>query len=105
MMKFFWVSLLTAAMIAVVLSRYQGMGKLHELKGKLREKWGDLTDDEIAQAEGKLENVVGRIKQKWGDLTDDEIAQAEGKIEKLVGKIQRKYGGTKKQVLLQLQAL
>lgn len=41
-------------------------GKWHELAGAAREKWGDLTDDEIQQVEGKKERLEGLLKQKYG---------------------------------------
>ncbi|MBC7146290.1 MAG: CsbD family protein [Thioclava marina] len=41
-------------------------GNWKELKGKAREKWGELTDDELAQAEGHREQLVGLVQQKYG---------------------------------------
>jgi uncharacterized protein YjbJ (UPF0337 family) len=46
-------------------------GRWHEMKGKVKEQWGDLTDDEITESEGKRENLVGKIQQKYGGVTDD----------------------------------
>jgi uncharacterized protein YjbJ (UPF0337 family) len=40
-------------------------------KGKIKEKWGKLTDDELDQFEGKKDQIVGRIQEKYG-LTRDE---------------------------------
>lgn len=45
--------------------------------------------------EGKWKQLTGTIKEKWGDLTDDEIDQIEGKRDRLSGKVQEKYGVTK----------
>ena len=42
--------------------------------------------------EGNWKEFTGAAKEKWGELTDDEIQQAEGNREKLVGVIQQKYG-------------
>ena len=36
--------------------------------------------------------MTGAVKSQWGDLTDDEIAEARGNREQLVGKIQERYG-------------
>ena len=44
---------------------------------------------------GKWKEIKGGIKEKWGDLTDDDITQIEGEQEKLVGVLQAKYGYTK----------
>lgn len=42
--------------------------------------------------EGNWKQLTGSVKAKWGDLTDDEIAEAEGNRDVLIGKIQQKYG-------------
>jgi uncharacterized protein YjbJ (UPF0337 family) len=42
--------------------------------------------------EGKWKQVRGKIKETWGDLTDDELDQVSGKYDVLVGKLQEKYG-------------
>jgi len=34
------------------------------------------------------------VKEKWGELTDDELDQIEGRRERLAGKIQERYGIT-----------
>jgi len=44
---------------------------------------------------GKWKELKGSVKEKWGDLTDDEITEVEGKTEKLVGILQAKYGYSK----------
>ncbi|MEM9579034.1 MAG: CsbD family protein [Pseudomonadota bacterium] len=44
---------------------------------------------------GNWSQMTGEIKSKWGDLTDDEIAEAKGEREKFVGLIQEKYGMAK----------
>lgn len=41
---------------------------------------------------GKWKQAKGRIKERWGDLTDDDLTVAEGHREYLVGKIQERYG-------------
>lgn len=42
--------------------------------------------------QGSWTAARGAIKEQWGKLTDDEIAQSEGEAEKIVGLIQREYG-------------
>ena len=44
------------------------------------------------QFEGKWKQVKGRAKQKWGKLTDDDLDEIRGRQEVLVGKIQERYG-------------
>ncbi len=41
---------------------------------------------------GQWKQIKGRIKEQWGRLTDDEIAQLEGNGEQLVGRLQERYG-------------
>jgi uncharacterized protein YjbJ (UPF0337 family) len=41
---------------------------------------------------GKWKQLTGRIKQQWGDLTDNDLTVAEGDREYLAGKIQERYG-------------
>lgn len=46
---------------------------------------------------GKWNQFKGKIKSKWGKLTDDDLKEAEGDREKLIGKIQEKYGKDKEE--------
>lgn len=46
-------------------------------------------------AKGKFTQLKGKIKQQWGKLTDDEIDQMEGNAEILSGKLQERYGLTR----------
>ncbi len=41
-------------------------GNWNELKGKLKQKYGSLTDDDLTYVEGKEEELLGRIQQKTG---------------------------------------
>jgi uncharacterized protein YjbJ (UPF0337 family) len=42
--------------------------------------------------EGNWKSTKGKIKEKWGQLTDDDIAQINGQRDQLEGKIQERYG-------------
>ena len=42
--------------------------------------------------EGKRKQLSGRIKQAWGDLTDDELDEIEGNYDEFVGLLQERYG-------------
>ncbi|UWR27133.1 CsbD family protein [Sulfitobacter sp. S223] len=46
---------------------------------------------------GNWTQMTGKIKEEWGDLTDDEITEAEGDRDQLIGKIQAKYGIAKEE--------
>jgi uncharacterized protein YjbJ (UPF0337 family) len=44
------------------------------------------------QIEGDWKQFKGKVKQKWGQLTDDELDEIAGNKDILVGKIQERYG-------------
>jgi uncharacterized protein YjbJ (UPF0337 family) len=46
-------------------------GNWNITKGKLRQKWADLTDDDLNYAEGKSDELVGRIQKRTGQARDD----------------------------------
>lgn len=46
-------------------------GNWNELKGKLKQKYGNLTDDDLTYAEGKEEELLGRLQQKTGKSRDE----------------------------------
>ncbi len=50
------------------------------------------------QIHGHWNELIGRIKQRWGEVTDSELEQVEGDFEQLVGLIQRKTGETRAEV-------
>jgi len=41
-------------------------GKWNQLKGKLREQWAKLTDDDWAQLHGDKDKLVGKIQERYG---------------------------------------
>ena len=45
--------------------------------------------------EGNWKQVRGRVKEMWGKLTDDDLDVIDGKKDKLVGKLQERYGYAK----------
>lgn len=47
---------------------------------------------------GNWNVVKGNLKQKWADLTDDELLYEEGKEDELLGRIQKKTGETKESI-------
>ena len=42
--------------------------------------------------EGKWKEMRGRVKETWGKLTDDDLDRINGKTEQLLGVLQEKYG-------------
>ena len=47
--------------------------------------------------EGKWEQLKGKAKEKWGDLTNDDWAVVNGERDQLAGRIQERYGRTKEE--------
>jgi uncharacterized protein YjbJ (UPF0337 family) len=47
--------------------------------------------------EAKWKQLRGKVKQKWGDLTDDDLDRIEGRYEELVGLVQEKYNRTRQE--------
>ena len=46
-------------------------GTWNEIKGKLKQKYGQLTDDDLAYTEGKEDEMYGRLQQKLGKSKDE----------------------------------
>lgn len=53
---------------------------------------------------GHWHEIKGKLKQQWGNLTDDEITQIDGSYEELEGILQKSYGYQKEQVEKEIQA-
>jgi uncharacterized protein YjbJ (UPF0337 family) len=60
----------------------------NKLKETLLRK-AKMNEDRIG---GNWKQFKGKVKEKWGDLTDDDMTVVEGKRDQLVGKIQERYG-------------
>jgi uncharacterized protein YjbJ (UPF0337 family) len=46
-------------------------GSWNEVKGKLKQKYGQLTDNDVAFAEGKEDELLGRLQQRLGKSKED----------------------------------
>jgi len=46
-------------------------GNWKKLKGKVREKWGELTDDDFERIAGKKDELVGRLQERKGIARDE----------------------------------
>jgi uncharacterized protein YjbJ (UPF0337 family) len=51
-------------------------GNFKQLKGKIKEQWGKLTDDEIDQMEGNAEILTGKLQERYGLNREDAERQA-----------------------------
>ena len=53
-------------------------GSWNEIKGKLKQKYGQLTDDDLKFEEGKDEEMWGRVQKKTGKAKDDLVKWLKG---------------------------
>jgi uncharacterized protein YjbJ (UPF0337 family) len=49
------------------------------------------------QLKGEWNQLKGKVKQQWGKLTDDDLTRAEGDQDELIGCIQKRYGIAKEE--------
>lgn len=58
-------------------------GQWTQLKGSARSKWGELTDDEIAQAAGERDRMIGLVQEKYGVAKEEAARQVDEWTSKL----------------------
>jgi uncharacterized protein YjbJ (UPF0337 family) len=49
------------------------------------------------QIKGSWKQFKGKVKEKWGKLTDDDLEVIEGRTDQMVGKLQERYGIAKQE--------
>jgi len=62
-------------------------GKWREMKGKVKEQWGKLTDDDLDKIEGKAEQLLGLLQQRYGYARD----KAEEEYKRFMEKYSREF--------------
>ena len=55
----------------VNMTNLQIKGSWNEVKGKLKQKYGQLTDNDLTFAEGKEDEMLGRLQQRLGKSKED----------------------------------
>ncbi|HBJ87535.1 MAG TPA: hypothetical protein DDZ88_27495 [Verrucomicrobiales bacterium] len=55
------------------------------------------------QTKGNWNIVKGKLKQKWAGLTDDDLTLVEGKMDELIGRIQKRTGETREEIKRYMQ--
>lgn len=53
---------------------------------------------EDLQVKGDWNRTKGKLKEKYGELTDDDLQYAEGQEEQLIGRLQKRLGKSKEEV-------
>lgn len=46
-------------------------GNWTQIKGKIKEKWGKLTDDELDVIDGRKDRLIGKLQERYGIMKDD----------------------------------
>ncbi len=49
------------------MNRQQIKGNWNQMKGAVKQKWGQLTDDDLIEVEGDYDRLVGKIQERTGD--------------------------------------
>jgi len=57
--------------------KLQMKGTWNEVKGKLKQKYGQLTDDDLTFADGKEDELLGRLQKRLGRTKDELRAEIE----------------------------
>ena len=57
------------------------------------------------ELKGNWNMMKGNLKQKYADLTDDDLMYVEGKEEELLGRIQKRTGKTRDEVMKELRSM
>ncbi len=60
--------------IKISMDNLQFKGSWNEVKGKLKQKYGELTDDDLNYVKGQEDELLGRLQQKLGK-SKDELSQ------------------------------
>ena len=60
------------------MNKLQFKGSWNEIKGKLKQTYGNLTDDDLVFAEGKDDELLGRLQKKLGKSKDEVKQMIEG---------------------------
>jgi uncharacterized protein YjbJ (UPF0337 family) len=55
--------------------------------------------------EGNWNEIKGKLKQKYGDLTDDDLTFAKGKEDEMYGRLQKKLGKSKEEIKREIENL
>ncbi len=76
-------------------------GSWNEIKGKLRQKYAQLTDNDLQFAEGKGEEFLGRLQSRLGvgaDQMHSTLNDLKAEVDKSAGTVQGKYEAAKAKV-------
>lgn len=59
------------------MNKLQIKGNWNEMKGKLKQEYADLTDNDLTYAEGKEDELLGRLQKRTGETQENIIKKIE----------------------------
>ena len=65
----------------------------------------DLNDMSMTNLKGHWNEIKGKLKQKYAELTDDDLILAEGREDELLGRLQKRLGISKEDVRAEIERI
>ncbi|WP_201587656.1 CsbD family protein [Psychrobacter jeotgali] len=59
------------------MNKHTFKGDWNQLKGSAKQKWADLTDDDLLHVEGSRDKLVGRVQERYGHSKDEAERQVD----------------------------
>jgi uncharacterized protein YjbJ (UPF0337 family) len=72
-----------------------GFRAKHRSWPRLSSRWSEVMNWD--QVEGQWKQVKGKVLEQWGKLTNDDLDEIAGKRDQLIGKVQQRYGMAKEE--------
>ena len=60
-----------------IMNKHTIKGDWNQLKGSAKQKWADLTDDDLMHIEGSRDKLVGKVQERYGHSKDDAERQVD----------------------------
>ena len=58
-------------------------GQWRQIRGKAREWWGELTDDDLDMVDGRWDQMVGKLQEKYGYTKEKAASELETRLKEL----------------------
>jgi uncharacterized protein YjbJ (UPF0337 family) len=65
-------------------------GQWKELRGRVKEWWGDLTDDDVNRIDGSQDKLVGALQQRYGYEKDRAVSEVNRRLDEFTNKVKPK---------------
>jgi len=63
-------------------------GKWRQIRGKVRERWGKITDDDLDRIEGRADQLVGLLQEKYGYARERAQKEVDAFLKGMNGRLQ-----------------